>query len=200
MVRYGDMPSSDRREIFLIRKEALIDRRGWEIPSYIGGDEEFDQYDDMNSSYMIVKLEGYISGCVRIRSSCIPNITNHDFYWLSGECLSCLDGVDQHSVCEASRFVLRRMTRAYHVKGRVGGIDIRTVMLFHEMIRSAKENSIQYYEIVVDHLMKRVLERVGWCFTVLNVGSGSQGERIFYGLLSCSDVQYENVSLFLDKK
>lgn len=198
VMEYSDVSDGDKDQMFKLRKEAFIDRRGWDIETYGGGREESDQYDDHNSTYIILKHGEFVSGCVRIRPSFKSNLTGRYFGWMRKKSLNDSIGRDGGLIWEASRFALREVPNCEPI--RVRGVDIRTVMIFREMIRVAKESGVQHYEVVVDSLMRKILQRAKWDLVIVSEGRGSQGENVFYGLLSCSDIQYDKLHKLLAGK
>lgn len=197
VVVYDDLSDSKEREIYTVRKEAFVDRRGWDIPTYDGGEWERDQYDDSSSIYIVVETEEHIQGCVRVRPSLIPNVTRGIVSELSLQEDYFLAKVGNGQVWEASRFALKTTRNSSFV--RVDGVDIRTVLLFGEMLNLALQSNISCYEVIVDGLMKKVLSRARWDLDIVHKGRGSKNESVYYGLLGCSEKQYKKMKLLIDK-
>ncbi|OLO10513.1 hypothetical protein BTW10_14255 [Chromohalobacter japonicus] len=45
----ASLPFPLMRDMFALRKASFIDRRNWDIDSYLGGEYELDSYDDEDS-------------------------------------------------------------------------------------------------------------------------------------------------------
>lgn len=187
---YGSLADEMRDQIFRFRKNVFVDRRGWDISSYSGGEVEVDEYDD-RESYYVCAVDGCdIIGCVRLRPSTSPNLLSGDFREMKASAGRL--AVDESKSWEASRFFITPLGSMY-MRGDKG-VDRRTVALFLSMIEFGLEKGIEGYEVVVDALMNRLLRRVGWRISTLGSSTGTLGERIYYGLLPCNEKSYYRIS------
>lgn len=164
-------------EIYRLRKQAFIDRRHWDIPSYDGSEFEIDEFDDTKSFYSCIYYNRCLTGCVRLRPSVLPNM-------LEGSLGTLFSEVDYNrysssNLWEASRFTISKSPKKIN-----SGIDIRTAALFLSMIDFSLSTGINHYIVVIDKLMLVILKRAGWDCEIIGSGAGSKGEEIYLGLLS----------------
>ncbi|MFC7088205.1 acyl-homoserine-lactone synthase [Halomonas salifodinae] len=178
-------------DIYQKRKRAFIDRRGWDIRTYDGGDFEVDQFDDPTTIY-ITTWHDEVSGCVRLRPYNSPNLTACCFSWLingssCGEKVISLD--HEADFWEASRFFV---SPNFDFLGG-GRSDIRMHVLLLAMLKFAIQGRVSKYAVIVDDLMMRLLRMSGWNPMLLNSGAGSNAERIHYCHLPCNTSSYLSV-------
>lgn len=167
-------------QIYCLRKHAFIDRKGWSIQSYKGGDIEYDEYDDSQAYYIFTLHEDFVTGCVRLRPSTSPTLMSGSFAWLKKQVKS--NDFNFKITWEASRFFI---TPAKCLIGRRDRIDTRTRALFISMIEFGVNLEFEGYEVVVDEVMLRILRRSRWPVNILSSGIGNMGEKIYYGILPC---------------
>lgn len=187
---YSSLTDEMRNQIFRFRKSVFVDRRGWDISSYKGGEVEVDEYDDDESYYVCAVDEDAIAGCVRLRSSVSPNLLSGYFREVKAAAGHAV--VDESKFWEASRFFITP-SEGMKMRGNKG-VDRRTIALFLGMIDFGLEKGVEGYEVVVDALMDRLLRRVGWRISTLGSSDGTLGERIYYGLLPCNEESYVRIS------
>ncbi|WP_430886829.1 acyl-homoserine-lactone synthase [Halomonas llamarensis] len=97
---------------------------------------------------------------------------------------------------EASRFFITPDKFHFYDKR---SIDIRTHALFISMIDFGMERGIASYEVVVDEMMVRILRMCGWPLNVLNTGTGSLSEKVYYGNLPCCSKALEKIMFIANK-
>ncbi|MCP2072964.1 UNVERIFIED_ORG: acyl homoserine lactone synthase [Pseudomonas lini] len=186
---YSKIPPKILEQIFSIRKLAFIDRKKWDIESYQGSDYEWDEYDDLDATYIYTHQNDQVTGCVRLRPSSKPTL-------MSGPLSFILPAEEtrahlQHC-WEATRFALSSDDFATGELTQAN-VDIRTAALFLSMIKFAQQQNVRTYEIVVDTMMEKILKRSGWTVDRRNIALGSKGEKIIYGTLPCTLLTYEEV-------
>ncbi|MBR9902618.1 MAG: hypothetical protein GYB15_01480 [Gammaproteobacteria bacterium] len=179
-------------EIYQLRKMIFIDRRGWSIDSYTGGDFEIDSYDDADSYYLFSWNEA-VTGCVRLRPSVSPTLLTGPFKAMKeqaqGRC-------DPGETWEASRFFItpKRIETSSNIEFKLrGDMDARTLALFLGMFEFGRAMKIKAFEVVVDSVMLRILKRCGWELEIFNFSYGFQGEKLYYGILSCDAESYKSI-------
>ncbi|PMR78710.1 acyl-homoserine-lactone synthase [Billgrantia endophytica] len=187
--KYEHLDKATLEKIYRSRKNAFIDRRKWDIESYDGGDLECDKYDNHDSVYLYTLNASSVTSCVRLRPSTVPTLLSGPLKWLKAP--STLQETETTSVWEASRFFITPINEG--TSRTKGTIDVRTVILFLGMIEFGLAKEIDKFEVVVDALMARIVRRSGWKLDVLDAGTGTSHETIYYGLLDCSKESHQAI-------
>jgi len=185
---YHGLSQGMRKQIYRSRKEVFIDRKQWKVESYEGGDIESDEYDDCKAYYLCTLSGSSITGCVRLRPSTSPTLMIGPFKWLKESIAP--SELYNDITWEASRFFITPGRLGSAEQGR---FDRRTHALFLSMIEFGMTAGISDYEVVVDAMMARILRMSGWPLRVLSSGVVSLNEKVYYGLLPCNGMAFENI-------
>ncbi|WP_158409640.1 acyl-homoserine-lactone synthase [Halomonas sp. KM-1] len=187
---YSDIENLMLEQIFSIRKISFIDRRGWCIDSYDGGEQESDKYDDDLAYYIYVVEGNKLTGCVRLRPSLCSTLLSQTF-----SCLRAISSIEAvNKAWEASRFCLLRPSAPEGKPLRVrGGLDKRTLSMFIKMIEFSKIKDIDFYEVIVDQAMLKIINFSGWEYALVNEDKIKFGAPVFYVHLHCNSNSLSNL-------
>lgn len=186
---HSTIPSRILEQILLIRKVAFIDRKKWDIESYSGSDYESDEYDDHDAIYIYSHKGDLVTGCVRLRPSNKPTLIAGALNFMLADEQT---RPNSKHCWEATRFAL---LADHATRGELtpANIDFRTVAIFLSMIKFARQQNVNTYEVVIDTMMEKILKRTGWTVNRRSIAHGSKGEKTIYGTLACTLTTYEEV-------
>lgn len=183
---YSDLDSMTLKNIYKLRKQSFIDRRKWDIDSYLGGEEERDDYDNLESIYIYSFENSEITGCVRLRPSMVQTLFSGPLRSVRPDHYEkkCVD------TWEASRFCISRSAEVASFRP-LCGLDVRTISIFMAMINFGLDNAVPQYEAAVDASMFRILRLSGWKMRTLNVERSAFKNPILYVHLYCSQLSLD---------
>lgn len=147
-------------DYFRLRKEVLIDQKGWDLKSIDG--KEKDQFDHNQAHYLIYKSPqtNCVTAGVRLTPTIAPNLTVDIFSHLIDPAHKILPSTD---VWECSRFV----TKSSPVNGHKEMIKEATFMLFIGMLEYGLLNDIHAYLALTDVRLERIARMNQWYMTRL---------------------------------
>jgi len=140
---------------FHLRKEVLIDQRGWDLIACDG--REMDQFDHEHAHYLLFKSNeaGEVLGGVRLTPSVAPNLTMDIFSHLIDPCHGFARSLQ---VWEASRFV----TTSCEMGIKKGLIREITLLLFIGMIEYGLSHNVHSFLTMTEIRLERIARMVGW--------------------------------------
>jgi acyl homoserine lactone synthase len=142
-------------QYFILRKEVLIDQRGWDLKSV--GNKEIDQFDHEYAHYLLYKdlKTGKVMGGVRLTPSLAPNLTMDIFaHLIDSELGFCTNPL----VWESSRYVTASVDKTSQ-RGLVRNI---TLQLFIGMIEYCLRMNVYALLTLTEVRLERIGRMVGW--------------------------------------
>jgi N-acyl-L-homoserine lactone synthetase len=138
-------------EMHRLRKTVFKDRLGWDVT--VSGELEVDEYDGLESSYLLSIDRHGVNGCVRLLPTTGPNMLRDIFPSLvTKAAVPCGD-----RVWEASRFAVSSNSAMAEA-----GLSHTTYDLLIGVLRFGLSKGISTIACVVDVRMERILRRAGW--------------------------------------
>lgn len=147
-------------DYFRLRKEVLIDQKGWDLKSIEG--KETDQFDHDQAHYLIYKSpqSNCVTAGVRLMPTTVPNLTVDIFSHLID---SSHRFAPSSEVWECSRFVTKPSAVSTHKEM----IKEATFMLFIGMLEYGLRNDVHAYLALTDVRLERIARMNQWYMTRL---------------------------------
>ena len=167
-ISYNDIKEKKHDNIFHLRRETFKDRLNWQVQCK--NDMEFDEYDNINTNYIIGSLQSNIICGVRFIRINQPNMITHTFQ-------SCFGEVDfkNGNYIESSRFFVQK-DRAK--KFLSCDYPISTILLL-SMINYSRHHGFDGIYTIVSKAMLSIIKRSGWKFEIIKEGCLSEQEHIY---------------------
>lgn len=166
-VSYEEVKVTYSSEVYRLRKKTFSDRLGWDVVCNL--DMEFDEFDNLNTRYIIGMYNGQLVCSVRFTRLEQPNMITHTFNACFETVPLPIDGI------ESSRFFVDKdRARQLH-----GGHYPLSRVLFLAMINWARHNEYNGIHTIVSRPMLTILKRSGWRVKTLKEAFLSERERIF---------------------
>ena len=164
------------RELYRLRKQNFHDRLGWEV--VCNKDMEFDEYDTLETKYILGVHKGELICSVRFTSLDKPNMITHTFK-------KCFYDVEIPSEgIESSRFFVDKA----RAKKALGDKFPLSRILFLSMVNWARHNGFDGIYTIVSRAMLTILKRSGWQYQLLKEASLSDKEKIYLIYLPAGEV------------
>ncbi|QKJ86038.1 Acyl-homoserine-lactone synthase [Paramixta manurensis] len=174
-VSYDELTEILSDDLYRLRKQTFKDRLGWEVTCI--NDQEFDEYDNQNTRYILGVYNGQLVCSVRFIGVAHPNMITHTFQAFFS------DVALEVNKIESSRFFVDK-DRAKRLLGDRYPISY---ILFLSMINYVRHYGGEGIYTIVSRAMLTILKRSGWQIEPLKEAWASEKERIYLVYLPTDD-------------
>lgn len=165
---FRELPTQLAKEMFSLRCETFKKRLNWRVVSE--NDMEFDEYDNVNASYLLGICLGQVVCGVRLIDLKYPTMILNTFKIFFGEIV-----LPNGRFLESSRiFVDKQRARNLLINKRTISLE-----LFLSMIKYARSKNYDGILTLVNYPMLKILFSTGWGIEVLQEGVSEVQQRVF---------------------
>ncbi len=167
-VKHQDIISDKLDELYFLRKKTFKDRLDWQVSCV--GNREFDQYDNVNTDYLLGCYNGHIVCSNRFISMNYPNMITGPF-----KAFFDYQAPEDETLLESSRFFVD--------KARVKQLTNTKLpfchLLFLGMVNYARALNKSAIMTVCSKGMYTILKRSGWNIVIESIGSSERQEPVY---------------------
>ena len=185
-VDYSSLNEIHSEDLFRLRKETFYDRLNWKVSC--NNDMEYDEFDNINSKYILGIFNGEIICSVRFISLKHENMINKNFNDYFNDVDLPLNGID------SSRFFVdKRRSKQY-----LGSSYPITLSLYVAMIDFLIKNGHDGFYTITSHSMIALLKRSAWHLKIIKVANISTDEKIYLIFLHSTKEDYARMHSALE--
>lgn len=177
---FNKMPSDLLFDLYSMRKKVFYERLSWKVQ--VLGEHEVDQYDTVNTDYVVVSYQAMPVAGVRMISTVNPYMANGVFASCFSQSLP-----SEADVIESSRFFVDKE----RVKKNGLSCYPITSMLLKAMVDYARKSFAVSIITIVSKPMERIVKNAGCLYSILDIGYINEAEPLY---LISIEVTKENLA------
>lgn len=180
---HNDLHPGLARELYALRKKTFHERLEWKVECE--GNQERDQFDNANTTYLMGMLEGKLFCGARFIDAKHPTMTDEIFY----QYFNNISLPKDIPCCE--------ITRLFLDKDRRDEGNLRTLpaskALFLALIMYCMKNSYPGMHAVTSRGMYAIFRQANWKVDVLQKGLSEKGEAVYYIYMPANQQVIEDI-------
>ncbi|WP_075183425.1 acyl-homoserine-lactone synthase [Pantoea sp. 1.19] len=167
-VNYASLPEITSEELYTLRKETFKDRLDWAVTCTNG--MEFDEYDNVNTHYLLGICDHQLVCSVRFIETHLPNMITHTFHTFFADAT-----LPAGNYVESSRFFVDKA----RAKTLLGAQFPVSTVLFLAMVNYARQQGYDGIYTICSKPMWTILKRSGWEIQVVQVGTSEKDKPVY---------------------